>query len=59
MTHDYTATLTWHIAPTIAAVDALSAPPDSGNKYPAPPDRLQQTHKRQTGRVLALVPEPP
>src|SRR5437868_6448703 len=31
---------TWHMAPTIAAVDELSAPPDRGSKKPAAPHRL-------------------
>lgn len=33
--------LTWHMAPTIAAVELLSAPPDSGSRNPEAPDRLR------------------
>ena len=29
----------WHMHPTMAAVEALSAPPDRGNKYPEAPTR--------------------
>ena len=34
-------TTSWHMQPTIAATDELSAPPESGSKKPDAPLRLK------------------
>jgi len=53
----------WHMHPTMAAVEALSAPPDRGNRYPAAPagaalrDHIYTSFRTQPsrGKLVALM----